>query len=254
MNKKYKERMKCADDAAEQFFKLAQKPGNIGMLQNDSEIRELYLKAFDIISNASEEEKDFFFNFTDYYLHKSLLILHQGEFTKLAGSKKSFTSKELKPIYDELTGVLDSAIEQNDIHKPAYIQRKADVISTFNEELLKQGITVRKSGCYIATTIYGSYDCPQVYTLRRFRDNVLANSLWGRLFIRVYYTLSPTLVKWFGKKKWFSILWQTFLDILICKLQHKGFKDTPYTDPAPQIQQITHPYSTIKLREEGKKC
>ena len=27
------------------------------------------------------------------------------------------------------------------------------------------------SGCYIATCVYGSYDCPQVQTLRRFRDD-----------------------------------------------------------------------------------
>ena len=27
-----------------------------------------------------------------------------------------------------------------------------------------------ENGCYIATCVYGSYDCPQVLTLRRFRD------------------------------------------------------------------------------------
>ena len=25
-------------------------------------------------------------------------------------------------------------------------------------------------GCYVATAVYGSYDCPQVWTLRRYRD------------------------------------------------------------------------------------
>ena len=24
--------------------------------------------------------------------------------------------------------------------------------------------------CYVATAVYGSYDCPEVWTLRRFRD------------------------------------------------------------------------------------
>ncbi|MDR0918559.1 MAG: hypothetical protein LBM93_04840 [Oscillospiraceae bacterium] len=28
--------------------------------------------------------------------------------------------------------------------------------------------------CYIATAVYGSYDCPEVWTLRRFRDYILA--------------------------------------------------------------------------------
>lgn len=53
-------------------------------------------------------------------------------------------------------------------------------------------------GCYVATCVYGSYDCPKVWTLRRFRDNVLAKSIDGRAFIRTYYAISPTLVRWFG--------------------------------------------------------
>ena len=53
-----------------------------------------------------------------------------------------------------------------------------------------------KAGCYVATAVYGSYDCPQVWTLRRFRDHTLAASWYGRSFIRAYYAISPTLVKW----------------------------------------------------------
>ena len=65
------------------------------------------------------------------------------------------------------------------------------------------------SGCYIATCVYGSYDCPQVWTLRRFRDDTLDATWYGRLFIRCYYAISPTLVKWFGNTTWFkkSLAW-----------------------------------------------
>lgn len=49
----------------------------------------------------------------------------------------------------------------------------------------------KKEGCYIATAVYGSYDAPQVLTLRRFRDQQLKKTALGRLFIRVYYRLSP---------------------------------------------------------------
>ena len=31
---------------------------------------------------------------------------------------------------------------------------------------------VKKGGCYVATAVYGSYDCPQVWTLRRVRDGL----------------------------------------------------------------------------------
>lgn len=85
-------------------------------------------------------------------------------------------------------------------------------------------------GCYIATCVYGSYDCPEVRTLRRFRDGVLKKSLPGRLFIRVYYALSPTLVRWFGETKWFRSFWQKKLDRLVRLLREKGIEDTPYED------------------------
>ena len=37
--------------------------------------------------------------------------------------------------------------------------------------------------CYVAIAVYGSYDCPQVWTLRRFRDYELAKSRLGRAFV-----------------------------------------------------------------------
>ncbi|MCB9351988.1 MAG: hypothetical protein H6573_31525 [Lewinellaceae bacterium] len=50
-------------------------------------------------------------------------------------------------------------------------------------------------GCYIATMAYGSYEHPQVLELRKFRDETLSKSIAGRDLIRIYYWLSPKLVK-----------------------------------------------------------
>lgn len=86
------------------------------------------------------------------------------------------------------------------------------------------------SGCYVATAVYHSYDCPQVWTLRRFRDDTLAESWYGRAFVRLYYTVSPTLVRWFGETEWFQKLWRGPLDRLVAKLQAEGVEDTPYED------------------------
>lgn len=85
-------------------------------------------------------------------------------------------------------------------------------------------------GCYVATCVYGSYDCPQVWTLRRYRDNTLGSTWYGRLFIRTYYAISPTLVKWFGKTKWFKRLWKGKLDRMVARLQANGVESTPYED------------------------
>jgi len=87
-----------------------------------------------------------------------------------------------------------------------------------------------KGGCYIATCVYGSYDCPQVWTLRRFRDYTLNNTWYGRVFIKYYYAVSPTLVRWFGNKRWFRSFWKKQLDKITAALNHQGIKDTQYYD------------------------
>ncbi len=92
-------------------------------------------------------------------------------------------------------------------------------------------ITVGSGGCYVATAVYGSYDCPQVWTLRRFRDCTLAPTWYGRAFIRTYYAVSPTLVRWFGKTQWFQNLWRPVLNNMVQKLNSQGVEDTPYNDP-----------------------
>ena len=88
-----------------------------------------------------------------------------------------------------------------------------------------------KSGCcYVATAVYGSYDCPEVWTLRRFRDDSLAETWYGRAFVRTYYAISPTIVKWFGHTEWFNKMWRGVLNRMVKKLQNKGFESTPYED------------------------
>ena len=89
---------------------------------------------------------------------------------------------------------------------------------------------IKTGGCYVATAVYGSYDCPQVWTLRRFRDFTLAKTWFGRAFIRTYYAISPTLVKWFGKTAWFKGMWKPTLDKMVAKLQEDGVEATPYND------------------------
>ena len=88
----------------------------------------------------------------------------------------------------------------------------------------------KNGGCYIATCVYGSYDCPAVWVLRRFRDDKLAATRMGRLFIKCYYAISPALVKKFGGKDWFRNTWKALLDPFIDKLKKEGFSDHRYQD------------------------
>ena len=88
----------------------------------------------------------------------------------------------------------------------------------------------KSQGCYVATAVYGSYDCPEVWTLRRYRDYVLAESVFGRLFIRTYYGLSPLAVQLFGDKKWFKGLLKPALDRFVMRLKERGIEDSAYQD------------------------
>jgi hypothetical protein len=92
--------------------------------------------------------------------------------------------------------------------------------------------TGSSSGCYVATCVYGSYDCPEVWTLRRFRDNSLKYSSFGRQFIRVYYTISPKMVKAFENKRWFHKFWKSLIDKIVSRLQNNGVESNPYSDNA----------------------
>ena len=94
----------------------------------------------------------------------------------------------------------------------------------------RSGRYYTRKGCYVATCVYGSYDCPEVWTLRRFRDYSLENNLFGRGFIRLYYKVSPTLVRWFGNTKWFKVICRNFLDKLVNRRQEKGYSSKPYCD------------------------
>ncbi|SDZ24012.1 hypothetical protein SAMN05660462_02335 [Proteiniborus ethanoligenes] len=69
--------------------------------------------------------------------------------------------------------------------------------------------------CYIATKVYGSYDAPEVLTLRCFRDEVLSNHGVGRMFIKLYYLLSPQISKRLNKDSKISTLIRMILNKLI---------------------------------------
>ncbi|MBD5128647.1 MAG: hypothetical protein HDT43_01795 [Ruminococcaceae bacterium] len=114
--------------------------------------------------------------------------------------------------------------------KYAAIIRKyePDYIPPKREKLLP--VQTTSDGCYIATCIYWSYDCSQVWTLRRFRDYKLSKTLAGRLFIKTYYATSPHLVNAFGKTSLFQKFWKKVLDSFIKQLIEKGYEDTPYYD------------------------
>lgn len=132
-------------------------------------------------------------------------------------------------------------------------KRDAEIIKDYSDKILKYDLSytppqinmgdndqmlnasdehknTSNGGCYVATAVYGSYDCPEVWVLRRFRDYSLAQTWYGRIFIKIYYAISPLLVKWVGGKAWFMDLFRPMIDKMVTRLKSKGFVDSPYND------------------------
>lgn len=152
--------------------------------------------------------------------------------------------EKLKDYYDSLGKNAAWAKKIHDLRKSVYydyyeVESTLCKYKNIREELekTKQEIIDKheqeskaKKGCYVATCVYGSYDCPEVWTLRRYRDYSLANTLLGRIFIKIYYFTSPTIVKLFGNTKLFKNIIKKKLDKMVKKLNADGYYDTPYDD------------------------
>jgi tetratricopeptide (TPR) repeat protein len=50
-----------------------------------------------------------------------------------------------------------------------------------------------QEGCFIATAAYGDYDNSYVLIFRNYRDDVLKKRYLGRIFISLYYKISPPI-------------------------------------------------------------
>lgn len=172
------------------------------------------------------------------------VLLYDDYLPKFANSDPEFIppdkfEKECDAWLAELEKDLElkKNLEFKELERPAFMFVE-DAISPLRESLAKINAYLwwyisfawETKGCYIATAVYGSYDCPQVWTLRRYRDNELAKTWAGRTFIHIYYAISPTIVKWFGDTDWFKSIWRSKLDCMVKDLQERGFKDTPYND------------------------
>ena len=90
-------------------------------------------------------------------------------------------------------------------------------------EAAKKRYTQKSSeGCYIATAVYGGYEQPQVLVLRKFRDGVLKKNLLGRMFIKIYYALSPKVAEKLKNHKQINMKVKCVLDKFVEWLENNN--------------------------------
>ncbi len=176
------------------------------------------------------------------FSYKPLILIEINDQTHLSPERRE-RDKKVDRICEE-AGIPIIKLWTSYGVNPEYIKKRivetlamlpVERISHFEEKKREEKLQTeareeKKKGCYIATCVYGSYDCPEVWTLRRFRDKNLEKCWFGRAFIKVYYKASPVLVKCFGENIRFQRFFRWFLDALTAKLQAAGMEASPYED------------------------
>ena len=101
--------------------------------------------------------------------------------------------QKVNEAYDVTTTIGNMDLRQD--FRSRYTTNR-NTLSSLKTQLsnVNTGSSGSSGGCYIATMAYGNYDHPQVMILRKFRDDVLSKSQFGKWFIKTYYLYSPKLV------------------------------------------------------------
>ena len=106
------------------------------------------------------------------------LLIADGEIKEEEENVLNFTAALLGLTSDDVVRITK---EKNESLRAKVDQMEASNASSSSSS----------GGCFIATATMGDYDHPVVLDLRAFRDKTLKKTLFGKLFIKVYYTFGP---------------------------------------------------------------
>jgi len=95
----------------------------------------------------------------------------------------------------------------------------SDLGITCGKEIAK--LEQKKSGCFIATAVYGSAYANEVIVLKDFRDKFLLKYRLGKSFVQLYYWLSPPIANVISKKYYLREFTKIILTIPLIKLVRK---------------------------------
>jgi hypothetical protein len=164
-----------------------------------------------IVSNNSEE---------NLYVYLDLPVL--------IDTKKVQTSAEKWADGEFVAGMIYAGAS---VHTNAFFKRSrlgerppgGKVVVTYHEREppATYHIDARLKGeaCYFVTYCY-SRESPEYFLMTKYRDEILEDSLVGRLFIRSYYFLSPFFVTWALKNKVLDLFIRKVVRVAIFKVKH----------------------------------
>lgn len=162
-------------------------------LFNEKKVETVFNKIQKTINPKDEEQWAYISNNYDYwYYNKSYWI-------------NSFGNRNF-PGISSMIGI--KKLDRKEINRIIENAKAYENYSSLSRYQTKK----EKSGCFIATAVYQDYDAPEVKVLRKFRDKKLNRCLLGRVFIKVYYFISPMIANLLSNHKIISKFIKYVLD------------------------------------------
>lgn len=163
-----------------------------------------------ILSNNNEEH---YFNIQAVHGEQLPEAGDIVEFTAYQGNK-SLNAKHIHVLTDKISATQNAVHDTSHKIKEPKVRclscnRKMVPMVVYEQHVVLKGTYASHSicphcsttyqqledGCFIASAIYNDRLAEDVIALRRFRDESLAQSIYGRAFIRYYYRVSPQIAR-----------------------------------------------------------
>jgi hypothetical protein len=133
-------------------------------------------------------------------------IYHEGKWLNSIWGEKEF------PGFIMMTGIIN--LNKNELDQIINKSKKdINTVSTLSSKTQQ-----KKTGCFIATAVFDSYESIEVKQLRILRDKYLLKSFFGRLTVSTYYRIGPTLAIIIGKSNLIKYFIKKCLKIIIQKI------------------------------------
>lgn len=188
---------------------------------DETKVKEAILKLVSI------EPNDYSLVKNDEILNE-IRILRKGQFLDL-GYHIDFTMSKINEFETKIIvevsrnmGTINTSSEvsiANNILKSVTSKFSSYISGDVNPKTGKANVP--QQGCYVATSIYGSYNAPEVLVLRNYRDNILSKTVLGKAFIFFYYKTSPSFVRLTKNMDRLNLFIKGQLDKLVKRLEKK---------------------------------
>lgn len=95
--------------------------------------------------------------------------------------------------------------------------------SAFSNSAIAEGIDISSGGgCFIATAAYGTALAPEIEVLRDFRDRYLMKNLLGRVFVGLYYRLSPPVASYIERHEGLKTATRILITGIVYTIKYPG--------------------------------